>query len=202
MRVVHQVGYDIFILVLKRRTPVAAEFITFDWMLWRAPWFLWHPWDLISGNISDTQISSIYVATAAECEEFLVFEVGSTTVDRTQISRKVNAPVQRSHEVLSFDCDAVLQPTRKYFPVFFGYCLEKSLTRAAFLSASLSLKTGKRQKSHDARSGLLGDSGGVVNSLDFCLASLKSLCCFYFRCVLSSQWMAVTVNMRILHCQL
>ena len=45
---------------------------------------------------------------------------------------------------------------------------------------------------------LLGDSGGVVNSLDFCPASLKSLGCFYFRCVLSS---AVTVNLRILHCQ-
>ena len=41
---------------------------------------------------------------------------------------------------------------------------------------------------------LLGDSGGVVNSLDFCPASLKSLGCFYFRCVLSSQWKAVTVN--------
>ena len=27
---------------------------------------------------------------------------------------------------------------------------------------------------------LLGDSGGVVNSLDFCPASLKSLGCFYF----------------------
>ena len=50
--------------------------------------------------------------------------------------------------------------------------------------------------------GLLGDSGGVVNSLDFCPASLKSLGCFYFRCVLSSQWKAVTVNLRILHCQL
>ena len=49
---------------------------------------------------------------------------------------------------------------------------------------------------------LLGDSSGVVNSLDFCLASLKSLGCFYFRCVLSSQWKAVTVNLRILHCQL
>ena len=34
----------------------------------------------------------------------------------------------------------------------------------------------------------MGDSGGVVNSLDFCPASLKSLGCFYFRCVLSSQW--------------
>ena len=33
---------------------------------------------------------------------------------------------------------------------------------------------------------LLGDSGGVVNSLDFCPASLKSLGCFYFRCVLSN----------------
>ena len=49
---------------------------------------------------------------------------------------------------------------------------------------------------------LLGDSGGVVNSLDFCPASLKSLGCFYFRCVLSSQWKVVTVDLRILHCQL
>ena len=43
---------------------------------------------------------------------------------------------------------------------------------------------------------LLGSSG----SLDFCLASLKSLGCFYFRCILSSQWKAVTVNLQILHC--
>ena len=43
---------------------------------------------------------------------------------------------------------------------------------------------------------LLGDSGGVVNSLDFCPASLKSLGCFNFRCVLSSLWKAVTVNLR------
>ena len=41
---------------------------------------------------------------------------------------------------------------------------------------------------------VLGDSGGVVNSLDFCPASLKSLGCFYFRCVLASQWKAVTAN--------
>ena len=47
---------------------------------------------------------------------------------------------------------------------------------------------------------LLGNSGRV-NSLAFCLASLKSLGCFYFRCVLSSQWKAVTVNLWILHCQ-
>ena len=44
------------------------------------------------------------------------------------------------------------------------------------------------------RGRLLGDSGGVVNSLDFCPASLKSLGCFYFQCVLSSQWKAVTVK--------
>ena len=30
---------------------------------------------------------------------------------------------------------------------------------------------------------ILVGSGGVVNSLDFCPASLKSLGCFYFRCV-------------------
>ena len=34
----------------------------------------------------------------------------------------------------------------------------------------------------------MGDSGGVVNSLDFCPASLKSFGCFYFRCVLCSHW--------------
>ena len=50
-------------------------------------------------------------------------------------------------------------------------------------------------------SDLLGDSGRVVNSLDLCPASLKSLGCFYFRCVLSSQWKALTVNLRILYCQ-
>ena len=49
---------------------------------------------------------------------------------------------------------------------------------------------------------LLGGSDGVVNSLDFCPASLKSLGCFYFWHVLSSQWKAVTVNLRGLHCQL
>ena len=49
---------------------------------------------------------------------------------------------------------------------------------------------------------LLGGSGGVVNSLDFYPASLKSLGCFYFQCVLSSQWKAVTVNSRSLQCQL
>ena len=31
---------------------------------------------------------------------------------------------------------------------------------------------------HVVPSSLLGDSGGVVNSLDFCLASLRSLGCF------------------------
>ena len=50
---------------------------------------------------------------------------------------------------------------------------------------------------------LLGDSGGVVNSLDICPASLNSLGCFYFRCVLSLQWKVVTVtDLRILLCQL
>ena len=49
---------------------------------------------------------------------------------------------------------------------------------------------------------VLGDSGGVVNCLDFCPALLKSLGCFYFQWVLSSQWKVVTVNLRILHCQL
>ena len=41
---------------------------------------------------------------------------------------------------------------------------------------------------------LMGGLGGVVNSLDFFPASLRSLRYFYFLCVLSSQWKAVTVN--------
>ena len=44
---------------------------------------------------------------------------------------------------------------------------------------------------------VFGGSGGVVTSLYFCPALLKSLGCFYVRCVLSSQWKAVTVNLRI-----
>ena len=42
-------------------------------------------------------------------------------------------------------------------------------------------------KSHKPVS-LLGGSGEAVNSLDFCLALLKSLGCFYIWCILSSQW--------------
>ena len=45
-------------------------------------------------------------------------------------------------------------------------------------------------------------SGGVVNFFDFCPASLKSLGCFYFRCLTSSQWKAVTINSRSIQCQL
>ena len=45
--------------------------------------------------------------------------------------------------------------------------------------------TGK-EVCHWAHSGVLGGLGGVVNSLDFCPASLKSLGCFYCQWVLSS----------------
>ena len=55
----------------------------------------------------------------------------------------------------------------------------------------------KEKKSQKRRRHVLGSSGGVVNSLDFLPASLKFLGCFYFWCVLSSQWKAVTVNFRI-----
>ena len=48
----------------------------------------------------------------------------------------------------------------------------------------------------------IGGSGGVVNSLDFDPASLKSLGRFYLRCVPSSNWKTVTVNLQSLHCQL
>ena len=40
--------------------------------------------------------------------------------------------------------------------------------------------------SHVMDIALLGGSGGVVNSLDFCPAPLQSLACFYFRSILSS----------------
>ena len=46
---------------------------------------------------------------------------------------------------------------------------------------------------------IMGDSGGVVNPLEFYPPSLKSLGHFYFSCVLFSQWKAVTVNLRSLH---
>ena len=40
---------------------------------------------------------------------------------------------------------------------------------------------------------MLGSSGGVVKSLDFCQALLKFLGCFYFQRILSSQWKVMTV---------
>ena len=48
----------------------------------------------------------------------------------------------------------------------------------------------------------VGRFGGVVNSLDFCPASLKSLGCFTSGAYFFSQSKAVTVNLRNLHCQL
>ena len=86
------------------------------------------------------------------------------------------------------------------------YCLEAcmwellspEILQAGAVKGALSECVGSNPLGH----WLLGDSGGVVNSLDFCPASLKSLGCFYFRCVLSSKRKAVTVNLRILHCQL
>ena len=62
----------------------------------------------------------------------------------------------------------------------------------------ISLMVSVDLKQHQTK---LGGSCRVVNSLDFCLALLKSLGCFYFQCVLSSWWKAVTVNLWILHCQ-
>ena len=43
---------------------------------------------------------------------------------------------------------------------------------------------------------------GLLTPLTIYPASLKPLGRFYFWCVLSSQWKAVTVNLRSLHCQL
>ena len=40
----------------------------------------------------------------------------------------------------------------------------------------------------------LAFQAGLLTPLAFYLASLKSLGCFYFGCVFSSQWRAVTVN--------
>ena len=42
----------------------------------------------------------------------------------------------------------------------------------------------------------------IILELKFTIFCNESLGCFYFRCVLSSQCKAVTVNLRILHCQL
>ena len=42
---------------------------------------------------------------------------------------------------------------------------------------------------------------GLLTPLTFARHRFKSLGCLYFRCVLSSQWKAVTVNLRILRCQ-
>ena len=63
---------------------------------------------------------------------------------------------------------------------------------------------GKGRYSYQTPASLVGRmvywaiQAGLLTPLT-CPASFKSLGCFYFRCVLSSQW---TVNLRILHCQL
>ena len=76
----------------------------------------------------------------------------------------------------------------------FVYGYLSSCPRAQF-TPNKSVTTLRYTRGHGL---VLGDSGGVVNSLYFCPASLKSLGCFYSPCVLSSQWKAVTVNLRIL----
>ena len=43
---------------------------------------------------------------------------------------------------------------------------------------------------------------GLLTPLIFDLHRLSPLAALNFRCVLSSQWKAVPVNLRILHCQL
>ena len=81
--------------------------------------------------------------------------------------------------------------------------LDKVLTMLKFMNDNLLNKTKTAGRSNLKRlESIFGDSGRVVNSLDFCPASLKSLGCFFFWCILSSQWKAVTVNLRILHCLL
>ena len=50
-----------------------------------------------------------------------------------------------------------------------------------------SILTFTVQSAWKVSTAILGGSGGVVNSLDFCPASLRSLGRFYFQCVLSSQ---------------
>ena len=49
---------------------------------------------------------------------------------------------------------------------------------------------------------LLSPSGGIVNFTDFYPALLKSLGCFYFQHMHSSQWKVVTLNLQNLQCQL
>ena len=83
---------------------------------------------------------------------------------------------------------------------FFAFCLRVSVILPT-CSVYPQQKRAYSALHPQAWTYILGDSGGVVNSLDFCPASLKSLGCFYFRCILSSQWKAVTVNFRILYCQ-
>ena len=41
-----------------------------------------------------------------------------------------------------------------------------------------------------------------IECTTLCPASLKSFSCFYFWCILYSQWKGVIVNLQILHCQL
>ena len=59
-----------------------------------------------------------------------------------------------------------------------------------------------KKKYHQNKLSYWAIQAGLLTPMTFPPASLKSLGCFDFRCVLSSQWKAVTVNLRISHCQL
>ena len=103
------------------------------------------------------------------------------------------------HTCCYFDCSALKNNNNKnpFTNPFHSF----SITNVMVLAKKE--KKIRKHRHHNQHSlDVLGDSGGVVNSLDFCPAPLKSLGCFYFQCVLSSQWKAVTVNLRILHSQL
>ena len=132
------------------------------------------------------------------------------TAERKEKTTKLEPTIWKEKYFLCFQ--ALSQPESTQKIIAQKLCMFQQVTGHAPGSIALKLTAWNTCRQHNMSAvsfitrsitpsltlSLLGDSGGVVNSLDFCLASFKSLGCFYFRCVLSSQWKAVTVNLRIL----
>ena len=119
-----------------------------------------------------------------DCLNGTVERLEGEVFDLKQENTRLNAEVERCRKKEE-DMQSQIKEADTYYALSCGLFIKNhhsTVRTAPSLSTNFSL---------------LGGSGGVVNSLDFCPALLKSLGCFYFRCVLSSQWKAVTVNMRI-----
>ena len=106
------------------------------------------------------------------------------------VCRYVCGDCMRVFRVRPRECVCARSPTlsgsASYLPLFSPIRKRTRLKRMKITGLCPDLLVlHRRWTMYTATRTVLGGSGGVVNSLEFCPASLKSLGCFYFRCGLS-----------------